>query len=244
MPDRVLSTDILVRGISGSGLYGGCGQQGSYAAQGGQAGHSKVLAVLGVRLRSVAGVRAAPLWVIRRSGLLGCRQRKQLKRGWGGVSEASGVSKRQGELDQRSRGACDIRVPTAESRRQGSGSPQSGKLAKLEAGETVSFTRSGWFLKRSHGYMLSAGGGQVSVWGETAAHLSSSSLGCGSLSALLQNRSWPTMPETPESTTSPGDDGKPLDPGPGSEECWWREELGLKLGFGNISVKALFLPLP
>lgn len=84
----------------------------------------------------------------------------------------------------------------------------------------------------------------MSVWGETAAHLSSSSPGCGSLSALLQNRSWPTMPETPESTTSPGDDGKPLDPGPGSEECWWREELGLKLGFGNISVKALFLPLP
>lgn len=49
--------------ISGSGLYGVCGQQGSYAAQGGQAGHSKVLAVLGVWLRSVAGVRAVPLWL-------------------------------------------------------------------------------------------------------------------------------------------------------------------------------------
>lgn len=69
--------------------------------------------------------------------------------GFLGNSEACGVSKRQGELDQRSREACDIRVRTAESRRQGSGSPQSGKLAKLEVGEAVSFTRSGWFFSGS-----------------------------------------------------------------------------------------------
>lgn len=86
MADRVLSTNVLVRGLSGSGLYGACGQQGSYTVQGGQAGHSKVLAVLGVQLRSMVGVRAVPLWVIRRSGVLGCRQRRQLERGWGGVS--------------------------------------------------------------------------------------------------------------------------------------------------------------
>lgn len=161
--------------------------------------------------------------------------------GFLGNSETGGVSKREGELDQRSRGACDIRVQTAESRRQGSGSPQSGKLARLEAGEAVSFTRSAVLAQVS--WLLEVD--RWVWWGETAAHLSSSSLGCGSLSALLQSRSCPTIPETPESAASPGDEGKPLDPGPGSEECWWREELGLKLGFVNVLVKALlFLPLP
>lgn len=165
--------------------------------------------------------------------------------GFLGNSEAGGVSKKQGELDQRSRGACDIRVQTAESRRQGSGSPQSGKLATLEAGEAVSFTRSAvlaqvsWLRVISWRWTGGYGGERLLPtcppprWGVALC------LPCYRAEAappyLKHQRVQPPL----------GNEGKPLDPGPGSEECWWREELGLKLGFVNILVKALlFLPLP